>query len=101
VVEPISLLVGAGLLAGGYLAGRRNRRRPPPPRPLTPMCGCGHPLSQHDPDTRTCHAQLRRDAFDRRGRFAGHIWAPCTCRQYIGPRPIDEVFVPPLLPPAD
>jgi hypothetical protein len=26
---------------------------------------------------------------------------PCTCRQYVGPRPIDEVFVPRVLPPSD
>jgi hypothetical protein len=25
---------------------------------------------------------------------------PCTCRQYVGPRPIDEVFAPRLLPPT-
>jgi hypothetical protein len=25
---------------------------------------------------------------------------PCTCRQYVGPRPIDEVFLPRLLPPT-
>jgi hypothetical protein len=26
-------------------------------------------------------------------------WVACRCRQYIGPRPIDEVFAPRLLPP--
>ena len=30
----------------------------------------------------------------------GHTWVPCTCRQYVGPRPIDEVFAPRLLPPS-
>jgi hypothetical protein len=99
-VEPISLLVGAVLLAAGFGAGRFSRRRTPPAAPLTPICGCGHALSQHDPETHTCHAELRRDAFDRRGRWSGHTWVPCTCRQYVGPRPIDEVFLPPLLPPV-
>ena len=101
MVEPISLVVGALLLTAGFLAGRFSRRRPAPPPQLTPVCGCGHTLSQHDRETHTCYAELRRDAYDRRGRWAGHTWVPCTCRQYVGPRPIDEVFVPPLLPPVD
>ena len=28
--------------------------------PMTPVCGCGHPLSQHDTGTSTCYAELRR-----------------------------------------
>jgi hypothetical protein len=99
-VEPISLLVGAVLLAAGYAAGRWGRRAAAAPPPVTPLCGCGHVLSQHDIDNRTCYAELRRDTFDRRGRFAGHTWVPCTCRQYVGPRPIDEVFLPRVLPPT-
>ena len=51
-------------------------------------------------ETHTCYAELRRDTFDRRGRWSGHSWVPCTCRQYVGPRPIDEVFLPRLLPPT-
>jgi hypothetical protein len=101
VVEPISFIVGAGLLAAGFGAGRFGRRRPSAPKPLTPVCGCGHALSQHDVDTHTCYAELRRDTYDRKGRWAGDSWVPCTCRQYVGPRPIDEVFLPQLLPPAE
>ena len=100
-MEPISLLVGAALLVVGFLAGRWQRKPAPPPPQMTPLCGCGHPLSQHDREHNTCHAELRRDSFDRRGRWAGHTWVPCTCRQYVGPRPIDEVFVPRLLPPTE
>jgi hypothetical protein len=100
-VEPISLLVGAVLLGVGFVAGRWHRRPSTPPPQMTPLCGCGHPLSQHDRETNTCYAELRRDIFDRRGRWAGHSWVPCTCRQYVGPRPIDEVFAPRLLPPAE
>ena len=99
-MEPISALVGAALLAVGFLAGRLGRRQPPPPPDRTPVCGCGHALSQHDPATSTCYAELRRDTFDKRGRWSGHSWVPCTCRQYVGPRPIDEVFVPRVMPPT-
>ena len=101
-MDPVSLLVGGILLAGGFLAGRLGGRRPAvPPPPVTPLCGCGHALSQHDRETSTCYAELRRDAYDKRGRWAGHTWVPCSCRQYVGPRPIDEVFVPRVLPPSD
>jgi hypothetical protein len=101
-VEPVSLAVGAALLAVGFVAGRIGRRRPPaPPSNPVPVCGCGHALSQHDTGTNTCYAELRREVFDRRGRFTGHTWVPCTCRQYVGPRPIDEVFLPRVLPPTD
>jgi hypothetical protein len=98
-VEPVSLLVGGALLAVGFLAGRFGRRHTAPPPAQTPLCGCGHTLSQHDTETSTCYAELRRDNYDKRGRWAGHSWVPCTCRRYIGPRPIDEVFQPRLLPP--
>lgn len=100
-MEPVSLLVGAALLGLGFLGGRLNRRPPRPAPQMTPVCGCAHPLSQHDTETSTCYAELRRDTFDKRGRFAGHTWVACTCRQYVGPRPIDEVFAPRLLPPMD
>ena len=99
-MEPVTLLVGGALLATGFLAGRLGRRQAPPPPAPTPLCGGGHPLSQHDTQTSTCYAELRRDTFDRRGRWSGHSWVPCTCRQYVGPRPIDEVFLPRLLPPT-
>lgn len=98
-MEPVSLAVGAVLLGIGFVAGRWQRRPAAPPQ-MTPLCGCGHALSQHDRQTSTCYAELRRDSFDKRGRWAGHTWVPCTCRQYVGPRPIDEVFVPRLLPPT-
>ena len=99
-MEPVSLVVGAVLLAVGYLAGRLGRRRPSPPPLPQAVCACGHPLSQHDPETTACAAEVARDAYTKRGRWAGHTWVACSCRQYIGPRPIDEVFTPRLLPPT-
>ena len=100
-MEPVSLLIGGGLVVVGWVAGRVGRRRPsgPPPPPVA-TCGCGHPLAQHDREASTCHAEIPRDAF-KFGRWAGHTWVRCPCRQYIGPRPIDEVFAPRLLPPLD
>ncbi len=103
-MEPLSLAVGAVLLAVGYVSGRLGARRTArartPQHPVA-MCACGHPLSQHDPKEQTCHAEVARDAYNWMGRWAGHTWVDCRCRQYVGPRPIDEVFAPRLLPPPD
>ena len=103
-MEPLSLVVGGALLAIGYVSGRLGARRARRSRvPATPVavCGCGHSLSEHDPKADTCHAEVARPAYDRKGRWAGNDWVACRCRQYIGPRPIDEVFAPRLLPPSD
>ena len=51
LMEPISLLVGGVLLAAGFCRGRLSRRHAPAPPPMTPLCGCGHALSQHDRET--------------------------------------------------
>ncbi|GAB3350576.1 hypothetical protein [Modestobacter lapidis] len=103
-MDPLSLVVGGVLLAAGYLGGRLGARRASRTRaPQLPVatCGCGHSLSQHDPKDHTCHAEVPRDAFNWAGHRAGQTWVDCRCRQYVGPRPIDEVFAPRLLAPPD
>ena len=99
-MDPVSLVVGGLLIAVGFVAGRLGRRRQPPAIPQA-VCACGHPLSQHDPEERTCHAEVARDAFNWAGHRSGQTWVDCRCRQYVGPRPIDEVFAPRLLPPPE
>jgi hypothetical protein len=98
-MDPLSLAIGGVLLAVGFVAGRLSRRRRAPAVPQA-VCACGHPLSQHDPESTTCYAEVARDTYTKRGKWAGHTWVACKCRQYIGPRPIDEVFSPRLLPPT-
>ena len=98
-MDPLSLVVGGLLVAVGFVAGRLARRRQGPAIPQA-VCACGHPLSQHDPESTTCYAEVARDTYTKRGRWAGHTWVACSCRQNIGPRPIDEVFAPRLLPPT-
>lgn len=90
VLDPLSLTVGAVLFLTGYLAGRIHRRARPG-RTKTPkaICGCTHGLDQHDPDTNRCHGIRRWDEKN------------CRCRQYVGPRPLETVFAPSLLPPAE
>ena len=100
MIDPLTLLVGATILAVGFLAGRITRRRSTPQTPL-PTCGCGHGLDQHDPETKMCHAQHPRSKFDTGGDWVGYTYVPCTCRQYVGPRPLEEMFAQQYLPPAD
>jgi hypothetical protein len=99
-VDPLSLAVGGLLVVVGFVTGRLGRRRPTGPVVPQAVCACGHPLSQHDPESTICHAEVARDSYTKRGKWAGHTWVACSCRQYIGPRPIDEVFSPRLLPPT-
>jgi hypothetical protein len=92
-MDPLSLAVGAGILAVGFLAGRigrrTGRRRPPDDQPDDqPICGCTHHRSMHDPESGTCHARV----------MDGYYQLTCRCRQYSGPVPIIDLWTPPVLP---
>lgn len=95
MIDPISLAVGAAILAVGFLTGRLSRRRVKDD-PAKPVCGCGHSLAEHDRDTDRCHAQIRRDKYDSIGDWVGHTWVPCTCRRYVGPQPVESLWMPPI-----
>lgn len=82
MIDPLSLAVGGGLLALGWLAGR-FRRPARAPAPYT--CTCLHPLSDHDKKTKACHART----FQRRTQTTHSRYVDCTCRQYVGDTPID------------
>lgn len=100
VIDPISMAVGAALVGVGVLVGRKNRKRGvPPPQP---KCSCGHGLAEHNPKTKACHAQVRRESGWRKGDGAANewIWVPCTCQQYVGPEHISSIYVPEALPPS-
>ncbi|WHT23045.1 hypothetical protein N8J89_18830 [Crossiella sp. CA-258035] len=99
-MDPISLVVGGGLLLFGYVAGLLTRRKREP-KPLTADCGCGHSLAMHDPENGNCHAEVqRKDSYGKDGTYVGTTYAQCPCRQYVGPRPIEEFLAPKYLPPA-
>lgn len=88
--DPFTLLAGAGIFIAGMVAGRiRRKKSPSPPKPI---CGCGHNLAEHNPQTGTCAATIY--VFDAPRR-------PCTCQQYVGPKALEEMFAPQYLPPAD
>jgi hypothetical protein len=87
MIEPLSLAVGAALLAVGFLAGRIGRvsRRPPDDQQV---CGCTHHRSMHDPESGACHARVKDGYYDY----------TCRCRRYSGPVPIETLWTPPVLP---
>ncbi|MFI7122627.1 hypothetical protein [Amycolatopsis sp. NPDC049868] len=99
---PISLTLGYCLFGAGLLVGRLTRRRAPADATTKPVCGCSHGLEHHDPESKECRGEiLHRDARSTSGIYIGNQWVACTCRQYVGPKPFEELFVSPMLPPQD
>lgn len=98
-MDPISLVIGAVLLAGGFFAGRISKRRGGQDK-IVAVCGCGHGLDKHDPKDGTCHSEETRARYED-GHWQGQDYVRCTCRQYVGPKPIEELFAPKYLPPTD
>jgi hypothetical protein len=100
MIDPVSLIIGGGLLAAGYGSGRigRARRHPKPRKPLPvpkPVCGCGHGIHDHDPTTNKCHSQIKAYRWNSSyGRETLDKYVACTCRQYSGPQPLPEIFAP-------
>lgn len=91
--DPLSLLVGAGLVTAGWVSGRIGRRPQVTPT-ATATCGCGHDLALHDPESRECQKDTSR-------KTNGLVeWVRCPCKRYTGPLPLDELFAPPILPPV-
>jgi hypothetical protein len=98
-MDPISLAVGGVLFAAGFLVGKITRRRSKDDG-VKAICGCGHGLEKHDPKDGACHGEEQRSRFED-GHWTGHEYVQCACRQYTGPRPIEELFAPKFLPPQD
>ena len=62
----------------------------------SPRCAAAaDALSQHDTESKTCYAELRpRRLRPARPVDRAHLGAVHPAGQYVGPRPIDEVFAP-------
>lgn len=99
-MDPITLAVGGGLLAVGYLAGLLSRRRRAP-EPPGAVCGCTHSMALHDAEMGKCHGEVERPkVYNKQGDYIGRQYVPCSCRQYVGPRPVEEILNQRFLPPA-
>jgi hypothetical protein len=92
----------AGLGVGAWM-GRTRQPKPPP----EPICGCRHPLALHDPATNRCHAIDRKEGAPVRyyangaPSAYGYTDEPCQCRQYSGPKPVDQFFAHKMIMPGD
>jgi hypothetical protein len=71
----------AALLAG---IGVGRRMRPKPPKPLKPICTCGHGFGHHE-DGRACKA-TNEDYWYEMG-VRNYRVDQCKCRRYDGPDP--------------
>lgn len=87
-MDPISLVVGAALLAAGWLAGR-IRRRTSAASTESYTCGCEHSYALHDRKSDECVGEVRRRHYYKNGARNGWEWAKCPCRRYVGDVPLD------------
>jgi hypothetical protein len=91
------LAVAGGFAAGAFSGVIRRRARP---AGSAPMCACKHGVNFHDPETGLCHAVSDGATLEvwEKGRHLGD--APqriaCTCRRYVGPELLADVWAPPL-----
>lgn len=99
-MDPLTLLVGAAILAmgllAGHLSGRRTERRRQD-RPREPICGCTHHRSMHANGGKgECMAAVGRpEAWAKDGKYLGRQPVGCARQQYVGPVPVNEIWVPP------
>ena len=110
-MDPISMVIGVAIAAGGFFAGKftatRQARRELQQHQKThkavgkgqtspqPVCGCGHNLVFHDRETKRCQTQVVIP-----GRWTGQhdsTYRQCMCQGYRGPLPVDEYYAPDFL----
>jgi hypothetical protein len=93
-MDPISMLIVIGVaLASGGVGARIGWRRARKDE-IKPVCKCRHSLAFHDPETGRCHGMMRGDpaAYDGFNNVTAYYQIPCTCRQYIGPLPPEQLL---------
>lgn len=97
----IGLVAGGGLTLLGMVVGRFHKGTNKP-KDLEARCTCKHMLSDHDPQSNECHGKdLYKNHRDAQGYWLGNQLVPCTCRQYVGPRPFNPDIFLPELPSSD
>lgn len=75
---------------GLITARHRHPRVPGPPEPPKPVCGCTHHLSYHSKAGKCNGYQPGVVKGD------GKSLVDCRCKQYVGPQPLPELFLPEL-----
>lgn len=91
-MDPLSLLVGAGILLFGTALGSLLRRGRRTAATTTTTCeGCQHGLSYHA-DTGGCQGIDQRNKYNRHGDYIGKEPVSCTCQLYVGHIPADRML---------
>lgn len=103
MIDVATLLWYLGFCLFGFVIGRATSKKKvvKAPRPELPYCGCEHGLHDHDPKTGECHGLMDGDPlrYDDFHHPTAYKQVRCTCKQYTGPRPIDQIWIPEVLPP--
>lgn len=61
-------------------------------KPPEPVCGCTHHLAKHDKQGK-CHEVVQAPtAWDQDKKPVAYEPQPCSCQQYIGPRPMATLY---------
>ncbi len=95
-IEIAQVLVTAGALLVGYIAGARAAWRRRPERPPKPVCPCDHAISFHENGTGRCHGTYRRKLYSGSGADLGYRDVPCTCQTYAGPELVSSLTMRPI-----
>jgi len=89
--DPLTLVAGGALVAGGWLFGRRTNRQPRELSQPGTVCSCEHGYGSHEAG-KACYAQIQRPHYWGDGHRNGYEWAPCPCLSYDGPEPLPRVW---------
>lgn len=83
-MDPISVIVGAGALATGYLSGRRQRRRAVPitREGASNACECGHGRHTHDGGAGACGVGIKVKVYTK-GLYDHDDYRECACRVFV------------------
>lgn len=79
------LEIPGGILAVGFAFRLLNwRPKPKEKKPDFVVCGCGHGMHDHDPETNQCHARVRVYEWNEdMEKETLKSYADCTCRQFL------------------
>lgn len=91
--------VGVVIFLIGFLLGRISPKSELPELPPQPICGCEHGLNMHGADGKCHEIEMVPVSWDSYGRETRWNEYSCTCQKYVGPKPVEELFTTPLLPP--
>ena len=94
MIDPVSILIAAALIAAGWLLGRHARVKSAP-KAIQPICLCGHHYGTHDPKTGGCGVEVKERFQPTGGGYYKDVWRACACVRYTGPQPVEQYWVAP------